>query len=128
MVRQVLEQSQVNQFANMLENIFAGKPDVLMATPLVLSEKGERVMAIKRVKPNKSADEQGSVAELLSFVFEEFPKRVLEFSMASSILQKYPLPGAKLFSICCQNMAVRRFLLSTGPLKASAFCTRHLFT
>ena len=49
-----------------------------------------------------------------------------DFSMAWCILRKCLLTGAKLFSICCQNMVVRRFLLSIGPLQASAFCTRRL--
>ena len=49
-----------------------------------------------------------------------------DFSMVWCILRNDLLTGAKLFSICCQNMAVRRFLLSIGPLQASAFCTRRL--
>ncbi len=39
-VRQVPEQTQANEFANMLEQIFDGSPDAVMAAPLLLSENG----------------------------------------------------------------------------------------
>ena len=82
-VRQVPEQPQANEFANMLEQIFAGSPDELMATAPVFSKndwpKDEVLMAIKRLKANKSADETNFVAELLHFVSEYFLDRVLKF-------------------------------------------------
>ena len=81
-VRQVPEQPQANEFANMLEQIFAGSPDEVIATALVLSEndwhKDELLVATKRLKANKSADEKGFVAELLRFAFEDFLDRLLE--------------------------------------------------
>ena len=80
-VRQVPEQPQANEFANMLEQIFGGSPDEVMATAPVLSEndlhKDELLMAIKRLKANKSADEKGLVAELLHFASDDFLDRLL---------------------------------------------------
>ena len=80
-VRQVPEQLQANEFANM-EQIFAGNPDEVMATVPVLSKndwhEDELLMAIKRLKANKSADEKGCVTELLHFVSDDFLDRLLE--------------------------------------------------
>ena len=81
LVRQVPEQPQANEFANMLEQVFAGSPDEVMAAAPVLSEndwhKDQLLMAIKRLKANKSADEKGLVAELLHFASDDFLDRVL---------------------------------------------------
>ena len=61
---------------------FAGSPDEGMATTCVLSEndwhKDQLLMAIKRFKGNKSADEKGLLAELLHFVSDDFLNRVFE--------------------------------------------------
>ena len=82
LVRQVPEQPHANEFANMLEQIFAGSPDEVMAAAPVLSDndwhKDELLMAIKRLKANKPADEKGFVAELLHFASDDFQDRVLE--------------------------------------------------
>ena len=79
--RQVPEQPQANEFANMLEQIFGGSPDEVMATaPLLLENnwhKDDLLMAIKRFKANKSADEKGFVAELLHFASDDFLHRLL---------------------------------------------------
>ena len=54
----------------------------MIATAPVLSEndwhKDELLVATKRLKANKSADEKGFVAELLRFAFEDFLDRLLE--------------------------------------------------
>ena len=80
-VRQVPEQPQANEFANLLEQIFGGSPDEVMATAPVFSgndwHKDELLMAIKRLKANKSADEKGLVAELLHFASDDFLDRLL---------------------------------------------------
>ena len=64
----------------------------------VLSEKGERLTAIKRLKVNKSADEKGLVAELFSFVYENFSNRVLEFCNGFSPSPEVPVAWRK--TIC----------------------------
>ena len=54
----------------------------MIATAPVLSEndwhRDELLVATKRFKANKSADEKGFVAELLRFAFEDFLDRLLE--------------------------------------------------
>ena len=76
MVRQVPEQLEANEFANMVEQNFFASPHEVMETPRVLSEsdwqKDQFLMGIKRLKANKPADEIKHVAELLYFVFNDF--------------------------------------------------------
>ena len=98
-VRQVPEQPEANELANMLEQIFAGSPDEVMATAPVLSEndwhKDELLMAIKRLKANKSADEKELVAELLHFASEDFLDRVLESFTGLTHSPQVPLDWRK---------------------------------
>jgi len=105
---------------------FADSPDEVMATAPLLSgndwHKDEPLMA------HKSADEK-RLLRCCILLLTTFLIAFWTFSLvltALCILHTYPLIGAKLLSICCQTMAVRRFLLSTGPLRASAFCTKRL--
>ena len=64
--RTVSQQPEPNEFADMLEELFAGDPggDLLPTQFTEIAwEKGEVYKAIKRMKVQKSADECGLVAE-----------------------------------------------------------------
>ena len=129
-VRQVPEQPQANEFANMLEQIFGGSPDEVMATAPVFSEndwhKDELLMAIKRLKANKSADEKGLVAELLHFASDDFLDRLLGLFNGLMHSPQVPIDWRKTIFNMLPKHGRAKFLLSIGPLQASAFCTKRL--
>ena len=71
----VSQQPEPNEFADMLEELFAGDPGGdLLPTQFTENawEKGEVYKAIKRMKVQKSADECGLVAEVLKYVPDSF--------------------------------------------------------
>ena len=73
--RTVSQQPEPNEFADMLEELFAGDPggDLLPTQFTEIAwEKGEVYKAIKRMKVQKSADECGLVAEILKHVPDSF--------------------------------------------------------
>ena len=121
--RQVLEQPQAQMNLQICWKEFVDSLDEVMAAAPLLSEndwhKDELLMA------HKSADEK-RLQRCRILLLTTFLIAFWNISLALCTLHKYPLIGAKLLSICCQNMAVRGFLLSTGPLRASAFCTKRL--
>ena len=69
------QQPEPNEFADMLEELFAGDPGAdLLPTQFteIAWEKGEVHKAIKRMKVQKSADECGLLAEILKHVPDSF--------------------------------------------------------
>ena len=98
-VRQVPEQPQANEVANMLEQIFVGSPYDVMTTALMLWKndwhKEDVLMAIKRLKANKSADEKVFVAELLHFASDDFLDRLLELFNGLMHAQQVPVEWRK---------------------------------
>ena len=70
-----------NEFANMLEQLFAGDPGGELQPPRLTEaawEKSDVYKAIKRMKPQKSADERGFVAELLKHAPDIFIAKLVD--------------------------------------------------
>ena len=70
-----------NEFADMLEQLFAGDPGGELQPPRLTEaawEKSDVYKAIKRMKPQKSADERGVVAELLKHAPDIFIAKLVD--------------------------------------------------
>ena len=70
-----------NEFADMLEQLFAGDPGGELQPPRLTEaawEKSDVCKATKRMKPHKSADERGLVAELLKHAPDIFIAKLVD--------------------------------------------------
>ena len=70
-----------NEFAHMLEQLFAGDPGGELQPPQLTEtawEKSDVYNAIKRMKLQKSADERGLVAELLKYAPDFFIAKLVD--------------------------------------------------
>ena len=70
-----------NEFADMLEQLFAGDPGGELQPPQLTEtawEKSDVYKAIKRMKMQKSADERGLVAELLKYAPDYFIAKLVD--------------------------------------------------
>ena len=70
-----------NEFADMLEQLFAGDPGGELQPPQLTEtawKKSDVYKAIKRMKMQKSADERGLVAELLKYAPDYFIAKLVD--------------------------------------------------
>ena len=79
--RHVVEQPHPNDFADMLENIFAGNFDKPMDRPMLTEapwSMNELTAAIRRAKNKRTGDDLGLVAELLKYAPEGYLETLLD--------------------------------------------------